>query len=46
MSYMDPEQGLTDTGEEDECRECGKPTTTTDYIGPICKECFDRDASP
>jgi len=43
MSYLDPEDGLVEADQEDECRSCGQPTRTTDYISHICKPCYERE---
>ena len=32
-----------ETVEVEECRDCGQPTSWTDYISPICPDCHARE---
>jgi len=39
---MGPDDGLVELDEVEECRECGKETSWSDYVSWICPECYER----
>jgi hypothetical protein len=44
-SFANPD-AYFETDEEENCRDCDRPTHWTDHISWICPECHERECAP